>query len=307
MWSLLKSYLDLRRAAGFKLRAAEYRLGSYVRAAEDRGESHIRKETALAWAATASSAGERHLRLRDLKIFARHLRAEDPGHELPPENAFPYRERVRLPHIFTDEEVLLVLHAASRLGNRNSGKGDTYCTLFALLATTGLRIGEALRLKVGDVTADVLRVENTKFSKSRLVPLHATTGAALAGYRARWRGVAEADAPFFVSPRGKALAYSTVRDAFRDTIRRAIPIRQAWVTDPRSSPHMHDLRHTFAVKALEACPESRRAINRHMLALSTYLGHSSVASTYWYLHVTPRLMTDIADACEAWGTRPEED
>ena len=300
MMTLVQDYLDLRRATGFKLRATESRLRSFVRAAEARGETHIRTETALAWAATARSAAERHNRLRDLVLFARHMRAEDPTHELPPEHAFPNRYPARLPHIFTDDQVARILRAASRLGPEDTSRAETYWTLFGLLVATGLRIGEALRLKIGDFTADGLLVRNTKFRKSRLVPLHPTTVAVLAGYRGRWRAVADDDAPFFVSPKEEALAYSTVYDTFRAILRRVDLWPDATVEPRRSSPHLHDIRHTFAVRVLEDCPDARSAINRHMLALSTYMGHCSASSTYWYLHATPRLMTGIADACEAW-------
>lgn len=300
MMSLVENYLELRRSTGFKLRTAESRLRSFARAAEARGETHIRVQTALAWASGASSPLERHNRLQDLVIFARHLRAEDLAHELPHEQAFAFQRRKRLPHIFSDEEMARILDAAGRLGPANTSGPDTYRTLFALLVSTGLRIGEALRLKISDLTADGLLVRNTKFRKSRLLPLHPTTVAALADYRAQWRVVAELDAPFFVSHKGRALAYSTVYDTFR-AILRCLDLGSAAAAE-RRRPSLHGMRHTFAVRVLEGCPDARSAINRHMLALSTYLGHSSVASTCWYLHATPRLVTDIADACEAWCT-----
>ena len=300
MMALVDAYLDLRRAVGFKLCATASRLRSYARVAQDRAESHIRTKTATAWAATASSPRERHNRIRDLAIFARHLRAEDPTHDLPDKDAFPFQHRVRLPHIFSDEEIARILDAAGRLGPPATSRADTYRTLFALLVTTGLRIGEALRLKLEDLTVDGLLIHNTKFRKSRLVPLHPTTITALAEYRARWRVVVEPDAPFFVSTRGPALAYSTVHDVFHTIERGLNRPADGPAEHGRRSPCLHSFRHTFAVRALEACPDGRAAINRHTLALSTYLGHSSVASTYWYLHATPRLMSDIADACEAW-------
>jgi len=302
MMSLVSDYLDLRRAAGFKLRATGSRLRSFARAAEERSEIHIRTETATAWAGTASSPYERHNRLRDLIIFARHLRAEDTAHELPDIEFFPFRYHRRPPHIFSEEEEAHILAAAGRLGPPGTSRADTYRTLLATLMATGLRVGEALRLKIENLTADGLFVRDTKFSKSRLVPLHPTTAAALGDYRAQWRVVVEPDAPFFVSSKGEALAYSTVYDTFRGILRCLDLSPGATAGRGRPRPCLQDMRHTFAVRALEACPDARAAINRHMLALSTYMGHCSVASTYWYLHATPRLMTDIADACEAWCT-----
>jgi len=301
MMSLVDSYLALRRAAGFKLKATEYRLRSFVRFAAGRGETHIRVEAAVAWAVSAASPLQRHVRLQDLVLFARHLRAEDPMHELPDARLFPRPRDVRLPYIFSDEEIGRIMAAAGRLGPPNSSRPDTLQTLFGLLAATGLRIGEALRLKLEDITADGLRIRNTKFRKSRLVPLHPTTATALEGYCRRWRVVAGPGEPLFVSRKGIALGHDGVFTAF-DKIARSEGLRKDVPQGEhrRLSPALRDFRHTFAVRSLEACPEGRAAIERHMLALTTYLGHVSVASTYWYLHATPRLMTDIADACEAW-------
>jgi integrase/recombinase XerD len=300
--TLVDDYLDLRRAAGFKLRTAEVHLRSFVRAAQERGETHIKMKTAVAWAATAGSPLERHNRLRDLAIFARHLRAEDSAHDLPDPRTFPCRHRKRLPYIFSDEEIVRILDAAQCLGPPGTSRADTYSTLFGLLAAAGLRVGEALRLEISDLTVDGLLIRNTKYRKTRLVPLHPTTVEALSQYRLRWRAVAEPEAPFFMSIKGAALAYSTVWETFR-AIEGSMDLGPAASADGvRRRTRMTDMRHTFAVRALEVCPGDRSAINRHMLALSTYLGHASPASTYWYLHATPRLMTDIADACEAWGS-----
>ncbi|MCP5064919.1 MAG: tyrosine-type recombinase/integrase [bacterium] len=299
--ALVEDYLALRRGAGFKLKATGYRLRSFARFASAKADTHVRIETALAWAASATSPRQRHVRLRDLVIFARHLRAEDPRHELPEGSVFPRPRGARLPHIFSDEEIARILAAADRLGPAASSRPDTIRTLFGLLAATGMRIGEALRLKLEDHTSDGLRIRNTKFRKSRLIPLHDTTESALAVYRSRWRVGADPSEPVFVSTRGTALGPDAVFTTF-DKIVRAEGLR--WDVPPgenrRPSPALRDFRHTFAVRSLEACPESRAAIDRHMLALTTYLGHVSVASTYWYLQATPHLMTDIADACEAW-------
>ncbi len=302
MMSRVDSYLALRRAAGFKLEGTGYRLYSFARFVAERGETRVRSETAVAWAASAVSPLQRHVRLRDVAIFARHLRAEDPTHEVPDAQVFPRRGDARPPRIFSHEETARILAAAGRLGPAGTSRADTFRTLFGLLAATGLRIGEALRLKLQDFTADALRIRNTKFRKSRIVPLHPTTAAALVGYRMRWRVVADPGEPFFVSTRGTALGPDAVFTTF-DRIVRSEGLR----TDAspgecrRPSPALRDFRHSFAVRSLEACAGSRAAIDRHMLALATYLGHVSVASTYWYLHATPSLMTSIADACEVWA------
>lgn len=300
MMDLVDDYLALRRAAGFKLSGTEGRLRSFVAFATARGDTHVQVATAIEWARAARSAHERYVRLCDLAIFARHVRAEDPGHEVPPPQVFVYKRHKRLPYIYSDEDIRRILEAAGRLHRKpGDSMGDTYRTLFGLLAATGLRIREALSLQVGDVSDDRLIVRQTKFRKTRMVPLHPTTGAAVRAYARRWRLTATAGDPFFISRTGTRLSYAAASDAFHRVIEElglAVPAEP----DRMPGPRIHDLRHTFAVRALEACPEGRAAINKHTLALSTYLGHASVANTYWYLHVTPELMTEIADACETW-------
>jgi len=300
--AFVDSYLALRRAAGYKLRAVEGRLRSFARFAEARGESHIRANTAIVWAAEAVSPRQMHVRLRDVAVLARHLRSEDPAHEVPDPRVYPRQPDVREPYIYSDNEVARILAAAAHLGPVGSSRPDTYRTLFGLLAATGMRIGEALRLRLSDHMGDTLRIRRTKFRKSRLVVLHPTVATVLADYRVQWRGIVTEDGPLFVSTRGTALGSDGVFSTF-DKMLRSEGMRTDVRTGRRErpSPALRDFRHTFAVRSLERCPRTRPEIDRHMLALATYMGHVSVAGTYWYLSATPRLMSDVADACEAWS------
>jgi integrase len=301
MIHLIDDYLAIRRAVGFKLRATESRLRSFARYALKLGETCIRAETAVAWAGTADSPHERHSRLRTIVLFARHLRAEDPRHEVPPDDLYPFTYHQRLPHIFSGPEIRLILDTAGQLGPSGSSRADTYRTLLALLVVTGLRISEALALQLRDLTDDGLVVRNTKFRKCRLVPVHPTTRVAITAYRMRWRVVAESDEPLFVSTRGTALVYATVYRTFVAIVRQlGMRVDPLPGSHRRSSACLQDFRHTLATRTLEAFPCARATIGRHMLALSTYLGHSKLSSTYWYLRATPELMVDIADACEAF-------
>lgn len=297
---LLEGYLALRRAAGFKLEGAEFRLRGFLRFAEERADRHVRVETAVAWASTSTSPHARSVRLQELALFARHLRAEDARHEVPPPQVFVFKRHKRLPYIYSDEEVHRLLHAAGKLHWRaGDSMGDTYRILLGLVAATGLRAGEAIHLCMRDVTEQALIIRETKFRKSRRVPVHPTTAAQLAAYVDRWRAAAQPDDPFFVSTSGSRLHRNQVNKVFRrltDELGLTKPAEEGRYPGPR----IHDLRHTFAVRALESCPAGRDEVRQHMLALSTYLGHASIRNTYWYLHVTPQLMTDIADACEAW-------
>ena len=174
----------------------------------------------------------------------------------------------------------------------------TYNTFFALLACTGLRVSEAIHLCFQDVTADGLVVRCSKFRKSRLVPLHETTQAGLEPYLKRRRAFTALDDHLFVSLRRRPLLLHDAETAFHDIIEKiGLPRGEGL---PR--PTIHSLRHTFAVRALETCPDGRDRITKHMLALSTYLGHSKVADTYWYLEATPDLMRNIADSCQSFFT-----
>lgn len=293
----IESYLEMRRATGYHLENDEYHLRSFARFAAKRRESHVRIKTAIAWAAKGPTPPTRERRLQAVARFARHARLEDRGHEIPPQGAFArhYRGR-RLPYIFTHEELGRILAAAAQLPPPGTLRPWTYCTILGLLASTGLRVSEALALRLGDVTADGLVIRQTKFRKSRLVPLHETTAKALNEFLQRRRAIPSIDDRIFLSVRRRALAYVTTRLTFDQLVRAAR-------IDPgpdRRRPHLHDLRHSFAVRALESSPVGGRdQVARHMVALSTYLGHTQVRYTFWYLQATPRLMAGIADACEA--------
>jgi integrase/recombinase XerD len=172
---------------------------------------------------------------------------------------------------------------------------QTYSTLFALLSCTGLRVSEAIRLRYSDVTPDGLLVRTTKFKKSRVVSLHETARAALERYLQKRRPYAPYDDHVFISLRRKPLLISDVDTAFRTVAdKMGLPHGSG-----RRRPTPHSLRHAFAVRALLACPDSRDQITQHMLMLSTYMGHSSAAQTYWYLEAVPELMRGIAQRCEA--------
>jgi integrase/recombinase XerD len=287
------AFLALRRAMGFELETEGYLLHDFARWAAARGEPHVRTQTAMQWAAAARSPWQRERRLRTVAIFARHARVEDPHHEVPPTSVFGFRHRRPTPYIYSPQEVRRLLDAASRLAPTWPLRAQVFTTLFGLLASTGLRVSEALALRFDDVTADGLIIRQTKFKKTRLVPLHPSTAAALDRFLDLRRRVDASSDYLFVSPNGGRLAYTTIRTWFTRLVRDAgLPSRQM------KGPRIHDLRHTFAVRALEASPDGASHVGRHVRALSTYLGHVHLADTYWYLHATPQLMRGVADACE---------
>lgn len=290
----IDDYLKIRRTAGFELKVDEGLLRNYARFAAARSETHVRRQTAIDWAAQAPSTEQRERRLGMVRRFAEHVRAEDPAHERVPRQVFAHTRRRAFPTLLTPEQLQQLLDATARLRPKGSLRPLTYYTLFGLLAATGLRISEALRLRLDDLTVDGLLVRKTKFHKSRLVPLQDSTDAALRRYLEQRSAVGGGDDHVFISTTGGALTYAMVNGTFHYLI---ASINLASGVDQRP-PRIHDLRHYFALKALERCNGGRDAVARHMLALSTYLGHAHVADTYWYLQATPQLMRGIADACE---------
>ncbi len=294
----VESYLAVRRAAGFTLTVDAGLLRQFARFATAREDTHVRRQSAIEWAAQAPSPAQRERRLGMVRRFADHVRAEAPDHERIPRHVFAHRRVRRRPYLMSDRELQQLLAATAQLRPRGSLRPLTYYTLFGLLAATGLRISEALRLALDDLTPDGLTIRETKFRKSRLVPMHATTAAAVDRYLARRRAVAGGETRLFVATTGRPLTYPMVNGTFHFLLR-FVELRATM--DDKRRPRIHDLRHRFAVRVLQCAASDRERIAQNVLALSTYLGHAHVADTYWYLHATPQLMRRIADACEAGG------
>jgi len=294
MLNAIGTYLTLRRATGFAMLNAEYLLKSFAAFAAEHGQTHVHAQTAIDWAALGPTVAQRDARLRAVCRFVRHVQVEDARHELPPANHFGARKRRRPPHIYSADEIDRLVKAALRLRPKGGLRPLTYATLIALLSATGLRISEALKLTVADVTHDGLLIRETKFRKTRLVPLHDTAAAGLARYLARRRPRAHDD-PVFIDKRGLALRYIAVKETFDRLVGKA---------DVRSRtgrrPRLHDLRHTFAVRALQGSPAGRNQCGPHMAALATYMGHVNIYATYWYLEATAELMRDVAAAGEGF-------
>lgn len=291
----VQDYVKIRRAAGFKFEAQAGLLCSFAAYADARGEHYVRASTAIEWAGLAGQVPQRARRLWAVTRFARHARLDDPRHEVPPPVFGSERWPRRTPYILSPDEIARLLQAARYYG-KNPLQGATYSTLFGLLSCTGLRISEAIRLRRSDITSDGLVIRNTKFRKSRLVALHDSTRAALGRYLSQRQAITSLDDRVFVSLRGTPLIRECVDGVFRELVKRIGLPQGAGL--PRISPH--SLRHTFAVRALQTCPDGRERIARHMVALSTYLGHVDAAATYWYLQATPELLRDIASYCECY-------
>lgn len=293
----VETYLAVRRAAGFALRCGGSHLKSFAAFCEARKQHYVSSDLAIEWAGLARSVPQCACRLGTIIRFARYLRAEDGRHEVPPAVFGPEKFRRPTPYILTGKQIQQLVAAASQ--SKYPICGATYSALFSLLACTGLRVSEAIHLRFDDITPDGLVIRRTKFRKSRLVPLHETAQAGLRRYLHQRHPYAPFDDHVFVSRHRKPLSLSVVDEAFRKTVKRAgLPPGPGGVW-----PTAYSLRHSFATRALETCPDGRNAITKHMLALSTYLGHSTVANTYWYLEAVPELMRDIADRAEQFAMR----
>ena len=290
------SYLAMRRTLGYQLRDTEAILRDFATFADGKKDSHIVTQTVLEWIRRASGSPLRScVRLRTVVRFARYLQAEDQRHEVPPENAFGrHRPQRRPPFLFTTAEVAALVCAARALEPQGALRPHLYSTLFGLIACTGLRISEALNLQIDDVTSDGLVVRNAKFAKSRLLPLHPSAKSQLEHYLEH-RSQEASTCPFvFISGKGAQLHANTVRHVFRrlvDTLGIAHSTRR---------PRVHDLRFYFANQVLMHSPADHQGISRHMVALTTYVGHRDARNSYWYLEATPALFSRIAERCEAF-------
>jgi integrase len=284
----LADYLTIRRALGHKLVKIEWLLGRFLDFLEERGAKTITTEDALAWATLPRGAPAWHgVRLSAVRGFASYLQAIDPSCEVPP-NMLAARLRRSTPYIYSERELALLLEATAVF--RTPHRRATYRTLIALMIVTGMRIGEAMALNDGDVDlgAGLLLVRETKFGKTRELPLHPSTAAALDRYRRREdrpRSPGTDDA-FLVSMKGKRLDYGSVLRSFRKLLAEVgIEARS-----DRCKPRLHDLRHTFAVRTLLDAYREEGDVEARIAALSTYLGHTEPAHTYWYLSGAPELM-----------------
>jgi integrase len=292
----LARYVDRKYSLGFKFRVQHSLLRSFVSFAEKCGDKHVKSARVLTWAALAPSPEQRRNRLLTVRRFALTMHAEDQCHQIPAADAFGNAVgKRRSAYIYTPEEIKRLLRAAAELEPAGSIRPTMYVTLLGLLTATGMRIAEALALQLDDATDDGLVVRETKFHKSRLLPLHVTVQRALDKYLMVRRTLACTDRALFLSSGGQPLSYSTVRYVFLHLLGRTGMKGAHSGRDPR----IHDLRHTFAIRSLEQCHHKQDAVPRHIVALSTYLGHAHVTDTYWYPQATPFLLGQIAEAGEA--------
>jgi integrase/recombinase XerD len=285
----LAGYLTVRRALGYKLARPEKLLGQFIGYLEAAGATTITVEHALAWATLPAGDASWHAsRMSAVRGFAAYLRTIDPSAKVPPADLIPWRPRRATPYLYSDDDITALIAAAARL--RFPLRTATYQTLIGLLAVTGMRVGEAIRLDRPDADLDVgvLTIRQSKFGKSRLIPLHPTTTAALRGYlrlRDRLHPHPSAPAVFITPGRHPAEVLQRALD-----IPAAGPPRRAAARSSSCRPRIHDLRHSFAVRSLLDAYAAGQDGQARLALLSTYLGHVDPAATYWYLSAAPELL-----------------
>lgn len=287
----LERYLKLRRQLGYKLRVTEILLRNFVRFAEAETAPFITTKLALGWAAQPHlKPVQRGNRLGMVRRFAEYVSARDARTEVPAQKLLPCHFRRRPPHLYSEQEVLQLIGAARGIAPGDRLKGATLGTLLGLLATTGMRVGEALALDRDDVALkrNLLVIRRAKGDKSRLVPVHSSTRQALED-SARLRDEQFPQPPcsgFFLWERGDRLLHCTVHRWF------LLVACQTGLRQPghRCGPRIHDLRHYFAVRTLLNWYRTGADVEAHLPELATYLGHVHVRDSYWYLSATPELL-----------------
>jgi integrase/recombinase XerD len=225
-----------------------------------------------------------------VRRFAQYCSAIDPRTAVPPPDLLPHRYRRPAPYVYRDDEIARLLEAATRLLSVIGLRPHTYATLFGLYVATGMRCNEPLQLNRDqvDLVDGVLTIRDTKFGKSRYVPVHLSTQGALQHYATcRDRLCHNPASPsFFLSDRGTRLTEWSVRWTF---VKLSHEIGLRGAGDSRG-PRLHDLRHRLAVNTLLRWYRDGTDVERHLPELSTYLGHAHITDTYWYLTATPELL-----------------
>ncbi|MFC1761303.1 tyrosine-type recombinase/integrase [Planctomycetota bacterium] len=288
-----EDYLHVRRALGFKLVRAEYLLSQFIDFLKREKAKYITTALAIRWATKNVSChpGRWAHRLNLVRCFARFRKVADPRTEVPPVGILTQRYRRKPRDIPSDRDVMKLLAAAKKVRSPKGLWNTTHYTLLGLLAATGMRVGEVVALNRNDVNlrSGIITIRNAKFGKSRAVPIHHSTVKALRAYERLRDSVVplSENQSFFVSERGARMTAKFVGKKY------IVLARQAGIRSPkgRAGPRLHDLRHRFAIRTMLAWYRNGVDVEQKMPVLSTYLGHTNTAHTYWYLSSVPELLS----------------
>ena len=289
----LEEYINLRQSLGYKLDRYRSLLNDFLSFLKKHDSPYITTRLALIWAQSSKNTKPSYWahRLSMVRGFARHRCASDPRTEIPPSKLMPIHFQRSTPYIYREDQIVQIIEAAKTLPSATGMRASTYSTLFGLMSVTGLRTKEMVTLNIEDVDLNqgTLRVCLTKFGKTRIVPLHPSTQYELKRYSFfRDQIFPSPKSPsFFVSESGKRLTTDMVRWTFI-RMSRQIGLRKP---DDSHGPRLHDLRHTIAVKIIMNWYRAGKQVEQQMPRLATFLGHTHISNTYWYLSATPELLS----------------
>jgi integrase/recombinase XerD len=291
----LDRYLSIRRGLGYDLGTTARLLRRFVAFAETQSAEHVNTDLFLNWQATFGQASRQTwaARLGMVRLFAQWLHGLDPAHQVPPRGLIQRRARRSRPYIYRADEIANIVAAAAELPSVYGLRGLTFSTLFGLIATTGLRISEALALDTGDVDLDigVLTIRRGKLGRARLVPIDSSVAQRLRAYAdERDRLLGFAPQSFFATERGSRPDDCSARYNFALVCQRLglRPPQRLWRHG--RGPRIHDLRHSFAARTIIGWYRAGQDPAREMIKLTTYLGHTKPENTYWYIEAVPELL-----------------
>lgn len=290
-------YVAMKRAMGFSFYYQELKLKSFCKFLKAKKRKRFTAELAKTWALEGRkrpdslSSGK----LSVVRAFAVYWQSIDPHTELWPENLWPIRYKRKNPYIYNRAEIHKILKGCEELEPEGSLHPLTFSTLFGLIATCGLRLSEAVELQKQDVDLKngVITIRRTKFNKTRILPIHPTTVKVLANYVVTRNRFFEnylskhvRSEHFFISNNETPIANGVAEWTFNK-----IALQCGIRKESRKGPRIHDLRHTFVVNSLEDCFRQGKDVETLLPVLSTYMGHAQPGSTYWYMTITPELMS----------------
>jgi integrase len=296
----VEDYLDARRRLGYQLKIPAVELLSFARFVDmHENRKILTMDLAVEWASMSPSQINRARRLEMIRGLAKYCILFEPETQIPPRGLLGPAHRRLSPYIYTPQEISGLMQAATKLNNGKGLRPATIHNLIGLLSATGLRIAEALHLSRADIDFEnnLIVVKQTKFNKSRYVPLHSTTVDALkeyARYRDKLVSITFGSDAFFMLDNGYPINYRQILYSFQ-TIRAQMPWRR------KRPPRIYDLRHTFACNRLLSWYEEGIDVNNAILMLSVYLGHVKLSDTYWYLTGIPSLMSVAANRFENYA------
>jgi len=295
MIQAIERYLELRKLLGYQDVDLSRDLRSFALFADDRKATFLREGDAIAWAEQKCERRRRYYLLASVRRVGLFLNAEDPRHEVLAEEHVRSARRARrpIPYIYTDGEIRRILAELGTLPLAHAYDAATYKHIVGLIAATGLRINEARNILTRDFKNNEIMIRRGKFGKDRIVHIHKSTVKALRTYLADRPNHLNID-QLFVIHNDRTPSGHSIDAMFRKcTTKLNLTSRNG-----SRLPRIHDLRHTFAVRSLASCGSDRKLISNHIVALSTYLGHVSVASTYWYLEISTETKESMALAIE---------